>query len=77
MYPVDEFGCSQDEPPEIIQVKLYGVEIVWDDVIELVWTVFDNDSDDFTTGAKMMINQTNAQASFPINHWILINIPRQ
>ena len=70
MYPVDEFGCRPiDEPPEITQVKLYGVEDgVWDNVIELVWTVFDNDSDDFDTGAKMMINQTNAQASFPINH---------
>lgn len=70
IYPVDEFGCRPiDDPPEITQVKLYGVENgVWDNVIELVWTVFDNDSDDFITGAKMMINQTNAQASFPINH---------
>ena len=37
MYPVDEFGCRPtDEPPEITQVKLYGVEDgVWDNVIDL------------------------------------------
>lgn len=70
MYPVDEFGCRPiDAAPEITEVKLYGVENgVWDNLIELAWTVLDPDSDDFTTGAKMMINQTNAQASFPINH---------